>query len=76
MVELLNFLWGRKMIITNIVTLYDATGALAYQGQVLTMPDVAGQVSLFLAAMAAGAGLFCLILSYRKGMAALNAASD
>jgi hypothetical protein len=64
------------MITTNLVILYDASGALAYQGQVLTIPDVAGQVRLFLAAMAAGAGLFGLILSYRKGKAALDAASE
>ncbi len=64
------------MITTNIVTLYDASGALAYQGQVLSYPDVSGQITLFLAAMAAGAGLFTLILSYRKGKAALDAASD
>jgi hypothetical protein len=64
------------MITTNYITLYDASGVLAYQGQILTVPDVSGQITLFLAAMAAGAGLFTLILSYRKGKAALDVASE
>jgi hypothetical protein len=64
------------MITTNFITLYDANGAVAYTGQILTVPDVGGQIRLFLAAMAAGAGLFTLILSYRKGKAALDAASE
>jgi hypothetical protein len=64
------------MITTNYLQIWDTNGIIVYQGQILTVPDVAGEVAIFLAALVAGISIFFAILTYRKSKEALNAASE